>query len=68
MTDDPTTDDGPVNDGPDLDTAKAAQAAMPFVPVAGADVLPTDVKNGEIPDTTNPDADDGSVTHTEGEA
>jgi hypothetical protein len=34
-----------------------------------ADEAP-DVRNDpvpELPDTTNPDADDGSVTHTEGE-
>ena len=31
-------------------------------PVDGAEGLPTDVKNGEIPSA---DSDDGAVTHTE---
>jgi hypothetical protein len=54
MTDDPMTDHGPANDGPDLESAKAAHTDTPFEPVPGADVLPTDVKNGEIPGEDDP--------------
>lgn len=56
-----------ISDAPELDpepvpTPKPTPVA-PFG-VVGADELPDDVKNGEVP---GPDSDDGSVTHEEGD-